>query len=165
MTLSLTVLTFMKTVSDDRVFVDTNILFYANDPTSSFGAQAISRINELASLNNELIISSQVIREYSVATLRNAIYHKLDLTSSITAVLRNIARFQRDFEVFYDDSSVLQNWMALLPSLTTGKDVFDFNIAATLQTHGIRYILTHNEQDFAKFNNWLTVLPLMPPPR
>lgn len=83
----------MMTVSDSRVFVDTNILFYANDPASAFGLQALSRINELASLNNEMIISSQVIREYALATLRNAVYHKLDLQSSIASVTRNIARF------------------------------------------------------------------------
>lgn len=152
------------TASDSRVFIDTNILFYANDPASSFGAQAIFRINELAALNNELIISSQIIREYAAATLRNAIYNKLDLPSCIASVSRNIARFQRDFEVLYDNPDVLQNWLVLLPLLTTGKDVFDFNIAATLQTNGIQHILTHNTNDFVKFNNWLTVLPLMPPP-
>lgn len=152
----------MKTVSDDRVFVDTNILFYANDPSSTFGEQAIARINELASLNNEMIISSQVVREYAASTLRNAVYHKLDLKSSIEAVLRNIARFQRDFEVLYDDAQVLQHWASLLPSLTTGKDVFDLNIAATLQGHGIRHILAHNKKDFEKFDSWLNVLPLVP---
>ncbi len=153
----------MMTVSDSRVFVDTNILFYANDPASAFGLQALSRINEIASLNNEMIISSQVIREYALATLRNAVYHKLDLQSSIASVSRNIARFQRDFEVLYDGPEVVENWLALLPMLTTGKDVFDFNIAATLQVHGITHILTHNERDFVKFSDWLTVLPLIPP--
>ena len=151
----------MKTVSDARVFVDTNILFYANDPSSVFGEQAIARINELASLNNEMIISSQIIREYAAATLRNAVYHKLDLKASTEAVLRNIARFQRDFEVLYDGPQILQNWAALLPLLTTGKDVFDFNIAATLKANGIQNILTHNEKDFVKFDSWLNVLPLM----
>jgi predicted nucleic acid-binding protein len=128
------------TVSDSRVFVDTNILFYANDPTLAFGAQAISRINELASLNNELIVSSQVLREYALVTLRNAVYHKIDLPSSIAAVSRNIARFQRDFEVLHDTPEVVQNWLTLLPALPTSKDVFDFNIAATLQTYGIANI-------------------------
>lgn len=153
----------MMTVSDSRVFVDTNILFYANDPASAFGLQALSRINELASLNNEMIISSQVIREYALATLRNAVYHKLDLQSSIASVTRNIARFQRDFEVLYDGPEVIENWLALLPMLTTSKDVFDFNIAATLEVHGIEHILTHNERDFVKFSDWLTVLPLILP--
>ena len=150
------------TVSDSRVFLDTNILYYANDPSASFGAQAIFRINELATANNELVISSQVIREYTKVTLQNAIYQKLDLSSSIATVLHNIASFQRDFELIYDGPDILQNWMILLPYITTGKEVFDFNIAATLQAAGISYLLTHNMSDFSKFSSWLTVLPLFP---
>lgn len=150
------------TVSDTRIFLDTNILYYANDPETSFGAQALARITDLASANNELIVSSQVLREYAHATLRNAIYHKFDLPYSIEAVTKNIRIFQRDFSVLYDGPDVLQNWLAALPLLTTNKDVFDFNIAATLQTHGISYLLTHNASDFAKFNTWLIVLPLFP---
>ncbi len=147
------------TISNSRVFIDTNILFYANDPASVFGAQAIARINEFASLNNEMVISGQTIREYAAVTLRNTVYHKLDLQASIAVVLRNIARFQRDFEVLHDSPDVLQNWLSFLPLLKTGKDVFDFNITATLKANGIHNILTHNEKDFAIFGNWLTVLP------
>lgn len=152
----------MTTVSDTRIFLDTNILFYANNPTEAFGAQAISRMNEFAALNNELVISTQVIREYANATLRNAIYHRLDLLLSIGTVMRNIARFQRDFEVLYETPADLQYWLLLLPGLTTNKDVFDFNIAAALQGAGISHILTHNRSDFDKFGDWLTVLPLFP---
>lgn len=152
----------METVSDSRIFVDTNILYYLNNQTESFGTQSFARINELVTSQNSLVISSQIIREYANATLRNAIYHKLDLPSSISIVARNIARFQRDFEMLYDSPEVLQNWMLLIPSLTTNRDVFDFNIAATLQTHNISHILTHNVSDFVKFKDWLVVLPLFP---
>lgn len=152
----------MKTVSNTLVFVDTNILYYANDPNETFGKQAIARTQELVTAGNELIISTQVIREYTHATLRNALYLKLDSKTSIAAVLQNITIFQRDFTVLYDSPEIVKNWLALLPSLTTHKDIFDFNIAATLQTHGIAHILTHNSSDFEKFKDWLTILPLFP---
>jgi predicted nucleic acid-binding protein len=58
----------MKTVSKTKIFVDTNILFYANNPTDPFGSQAITRVNELADHDNELIISTQVIREYTAVS-------------------------------------------------------------------------------------------------
>ncbi len=67
----------MKTVSNTKIFVDTNILFYANNPADTFGEQAIARINELASNGNVLMISTQIVREYAAVTLRNAQYHKL----------------------------------------------------------------------------------------
>jgi hypothetical protein len=37
----------MKTVSKTRIFLDTNILYYANNPADAFGSQAVARINEL----------------------------------------------------------------------------------------------------------------------
>ncbi len=66
-----------------------------------------------------------------------------------------------NMRIFVD---ALQNWLALLPNLSTHKDVFDFNLAATLQSHGIRHILTHNAGDFNRFSAWLTVVPLFPAP-
>ena len=151
----------MKTVSNTKIFIDTNILFYANNPADVFGEQAIARINELASNGNVLIISTQIIREYAAVTLRNAQYHKLPLDLTITTVQNNIATFQRDFIVVGEKSDVLSNWLSLLPQITTSKDVFDFNIAATLLSEGINHILTHNVSDFDKFSSWLTVLPLI----
>ena len=151
----------MKTVSNTKIFIDTNILFYANNPADAFGEQAIARINELASNGNVLIISTQIIREYAAVTLRNAQYHKLPMDSTITTVLNNIATFQRDFIVVGEKSDILSNWLSLLPQITTSKDVFDFNIAATLLSEGINHILTHNASDFNKFSSWLTVLPLL----
>ena len=151
----------MKTVSNTRIFVDTNILFYANNPADAFGLQAIARINELAEADNSLIISTQIIREYTAVTLRNAQFHKLPIEAAIRTVLNNVAIFRRDFTVVGEKSDTLDNWLSLLPQITTSKDVFDFNIAATLQSEKIDHILTHNTSDFKKFSSWLTVLPLI----
>lgn len=151
----------MKTTSKTKIFIDTNILFYANNPSDAFGAQAIARINELAENDNMLIISTQIIREYTAATLRNAQFHKLPMEATIKTVLNNIATFRRDFTVLIEQADILDNWLSLLPQITTSKDVFDFNIAATLKSEGIHHILTHNINDFSKFSSWLTVLPLL----
>jgi predicted nucleic acid-binding protein len=151
----------MKTVSKTQIFVDTNILFYANNPADTFGSQAIARINELANADNSLIISTQIIREYTAVTLRNAQFHKLPFDSALQTVLNNISIFRRDFVVIGEKSDNLDNWLSLLPQITTSKDVFDFNIAATLLSENINYILTHNVSDFKKFSNWLNVLPLI----
>lgn len=150
----------METVVDTRIFVDTNILCYANTTHSEFGGQARSRMKELVEGNNTLAISTQIIKEYANVTLRDVIYKKLDLQENIAIVRRNIARFIRDFEVIFENEPTVISWLNLLPALTTNKDVFDFNIAATLQAHGIHHILTHNTNDFSKFSEWLTILPL-----
>jgi predicted nucleic acid-binding protein len=151
----------MKTVSKTQIFIDTNILFYANNPSDAFGSQAISRINECVAADNTLIISTQIIKEYTAVTLRNAQFHKLPFETALQTVLNNIAIFRREFIVVGEKTDNLDNWIALLPQITTSKDVFDFNIAATLRSEGISHILTHNVSDFKKFSNWLTVLPLI----
>jgi predicted nucleic acid-binding protein len=151
----------MKTVSKTKIFIDTNILFYANNPTDPFGSQAILRINELANNDNELIISTQVIREYTAVSLRTAQHNKLPIPETVQRVLNNVAAFRRDFTVINETNDSLDKWLLLLPQITTSRDVFDFNIAATLQSTGINHILTHNVSDFKKFSNWLTVLPLI----
>ncbi|MCU0339378.1 MAG: PIN domain-containing protein [Spirosomaceae bacterium] len=151
----------MTIVSNSKIFIDTNILFYANNPSDEFGAIASDKINALARSNNELIISGQILREYAAVTFRNSLYHKLKMSEIIPKVLGNIEVFRSSFTVIYEDDEIVSSWIELLPKITTSKDVFDFNIAATLKVAGIEYIFTHNVSDFEKFSDWLTVIPLV----
>lgn len=50
----------METVSDTRIFVDTNILYYLNNQTESFGKQAFARIKEFVDLQKYLLFFSLV---------------------------------------------------------------------------------------------------------
>ena len=152
----------MTNISNSRILIDTNILYYTNTPDSPFGKQAIDRIGELTMLKNELTISSQIIREYTNQTLKNATYHKLDLATYIVLAKRNVTRFEHNFNVIYENADVTKQWLDLLPRLTTYKDIFDFNLAATMFVYNIPYILTHNESDFTKFSDFITVIPLFP---
>ena len=150
----------MTNVTKSRILIDTNILYYANTPETSFGKQAIEIVRELALLDNELCISSQIIKEYSNQTLKNAAYHKFDLATYVSIVKRNITRFEHNFNVIYENKDVLKQWLDFLPKLTTHRDIFDFNLAATMFVYNIPYILTHNESDFRKFSDFITVIPL-----
>ena len=56
------------------------------------------------------------------------------------------------------DKVVLEN---LLQNFSVaGKQVHDANIVATMQLHGIRHLLTNNGEDFARFSQLITVVPL-----
>ena len=99
----------MKTVSNTKIFVDTNVLFYANNPADAFGEQALIKLKELLKNNNELLISGQVVREYTVITIRNAQYHKFPIPLTIERVLTNIAVFRRDFVVLHETAVTLDN--------------------------------------------------------
>ena len=58
----------MATTAADPVFVDTNILVFANTATAPFHAEAQAALLSLATPGVELWISRQVLREY-LATL------------------------------------------------------------------------------------------------
>lgn len=142
------------------VFVDTNILYYADTPTDPLGAQAVLRLQELTDRQNQLFISPQVLREYANVCFRNALYHRMDMVPVIEAVAHNLECFQRDFTVIYESETSVRFWRESLASLTSSKDVFDFDLAATMQANGIAHVLTHNTSDFAPFARWLTCVPL-----
>ena len=67
----------------------------------------------------------------------------------------------QQFRVVEDNPLVLDNLISILQTVRVGgKQVHDANIVATMQAHGISRLLTHNTADFARFAQWITVLPL-----
>lgn len=154
--------TTLSTVSNSRILVDTNILYYGNDKSSVNGKQSLMRMGELLSQKNTLHISGQIIREYTEFSLRNAAFCKLDLATETAKTIRNVARFRHQFNVIYGNEDVITQWFNLLPLLTTYKDTYDFYLAATMFVYNIPYIFTHNESDFTKFSDFITVILLFP---
>jgi predicted nucleic acid-binding protein len=137
-----------------KVFVDTNILIFATSSTSPFHADAVHALKTLINNNAELVISSQVLREY----VCNMTAHNF---AARDAIERNVLRFQK-MKVLADDATILQRWFAMTQQFAvSGKAVYDCNIAATMLEHGITEILTHNVKDFTRYEALLTVIPLL----
>jgi predicted nucleic acid-binding protein len=68
------------------------------------------------------------------------------------SLIADVTRFQSQFQIAEDGPSVTTNLLGLLGSiLIGGKQVHDANLVATMQTHGLRRLLTHNTADFARF--------------
>ena len=64
-----------------------------------------------------------------------------------------------------DDSPlVLDILVDLVRSIVVaGRQIHDANIVATMRAHGVRRLLTHNTDDFVRYNHLITVVPLEPP--
>jgi len=62
-----------------KVFVDTNVLVYANDYNKPEGKIARVRITQLINSGSQLFISPQVLREYVNAVIRDALENKQDI--------------------------------------------------------------------------------------
>lgn len=144
----------------ERVFLDTNILVYANIAEAPLHDAALNRIRTSEQAGSALWISRQVLREYlAVLTRPGAFPRPIPKPTLITQVRLFIDRFQ----VADDTAPVTRHLLALLERFSIGgRQVHDANIVATMQAYGIKRILTHNEKDFDRFSSLISVQPLVP---
>jgi predicted nucleic acid-binding protein len=148
------------TTSASSVFVDTNVLVYAQLNGSPFQSQAQAVLQQLHGGGSTLWISRQVLREYLAATTRLGA-----LTGSIpiASLVGDVQYFCTQYQIAEDNAAVTAALLQLLTAVPTGgKQVYDANIVATMQTYGITHLLTHNTADFARFAGIVQVIPLIP---
>lgn len=143
-----------------HLFVDTNVLIFATNELSPWHGAATKSLQDAQQNNVELIISQQILREYLAAATRiSAIENGLPLSD----ILENVRILRSDYTIVEDNPFVLDCLVELLQKVTVGgKQVHDANIVATMQTHNITHLLTHNTADFKRFDEFITVVPLEP---
>lgn len=144
----------MATMDDNALFVDTNVLVYANVLETPFHAQALKAINSAQQAGRSLWISRQVIREYLVVMTRPQVFENL----SRTTVLEQVEHFIAQFQVADDTLAVTAHLLALMNTYAIGgKQVLDANLVATMQAYGIPALLTHNTKDFERFGEVIKI--------
>jgi predicted nucleic acid-binding protein len=151
----------MAAVDHSPVFVDTNVLVYANLALSPFHATASDRLRELDEAGVQLWVSRQVLREYLAAMTRPG-----TLTGSVpmASLIGDVRYFARRFEVAEDSQEVTERLLRFLSTVAVaGAQVHDANIVATMQAYGVQRLLTRNSGDFARFAGSITLLPLEAP--
>ncbi len=144
--------------TDNPVFIDTNILVYANLALSPFHSQAMERLQAIEEQGIELWISRQTLREYLAAMTRRG-----DLTGEIpvSSLVEDVRYFSNRFQLAEDNFQVTERLLTLMEEIAVGgKQVHDTNIVATMLVYGIPQLLTHNTGDFARFSELITALPL-----
>ncbi len=145
-----------------QLFVDTNILIYATDPVSPLNRIAVDTLQYGRAAGIDLLISPQILREYLAAATRIAVTGS---GSPIADILKNFRVFRTGFTVLADSPLVLDQLDGLVSSIAVaGKQVHDANIVATMLAYGVRHLLTHNGDDFARFAHLITVVPLVVTP-
>jgi predicted nucleic acid-binding protein len=86
-----------------------------------------------------------------------------DLTGEIpiASLVQDVRYFASRFHVAEDNPQVTERLLALLQQASIGgKQVHDANIVATMQAYGIHRVLTHNTEDFTRFAQFISILPL-----
>ena len=146
----------------DPVFVDTNVLVYANVATSPLYSPAQAALRSLVAAGTELWLSRQILREY-LATLSRPQTFSAPIAANV--LTGDVLRFQAQYRIAEDGPTVTANLLTLLGTIPLGgKQVHDANIVATMQAHGVSRLLTHNTTDFARFASLIRVEPLVPTP-
>jgi predicted nucleic acid-binding protein len=130
----------MATTAVVPVFVDTNVLVYANTVRSPLHIRAQSAPQDL---------SASVAPQTFSAPVAPA------------ALVADVVRFQTQFLIAEDGPLVTSNLLGLLSTYSLGgKRDHDANIVATMQVQAIRQILTNNVADLSRFGSLITVIPL-----
>ncbi len=144
---------------DRRVFIDTNILIYANFTDITFKEQARTKLHWFLQNNYNLWISRQVIREFLVyATRYNFENDKIDIKTVIDTIFIN---FQQ-YTIANDIGGVSENLKYLIKKYNlSGKKIHDANIVATMQAFNITKLVTHNVKDFQRFAEYIEIIPLI----
>lgn len=152
----------MVTSGDNPIFIDTNILVYANIPAYALHQLALQTIQSLIDAEVELWLSRQVLREFIVSVTRPQTYAN---PQPIELVVERVHFFENQFRIAEDSPQVTARLLELLQQIPTGgRQVHDANIMATMLTVGVNRLLTHNTQDFEHFAEFITVLPLVVTP-
>ncbi|MDR4306818.1 type II toxin-antitoxin system VapC family toxin [Chelatococcus sambhunathii] len=138
----------------DRVFVDINVLVYANQIRSPFHEAALARLAGLTEQGLAPCLSAQVLCEfYSALTRPQAVAPAFQ--PQIAA--QRLRSFSEVFEVLRDGPDVLERLLSLGVS---GKQIHDANIVATMSVHAIGRLLTANPADFRRFADIIDIEPL-----
>lgn len=149
---------YMAMMGVDSCFIDTNILIHASDRKSPWHEKADGELKKAINGDVKLFISTQVLREYlSVAT--RSVSHKK--TIPWNKISKNYLWFQRAFKVLPEEIATAQKLGELVQKYrVSGKQVHDANIVATMLVHGIQFILTHNMNDFNRYEGLIKIISL-----
>jgi len=144
----------MAKMDDSTLFIDTNILVYANILETPFHEQALAAINTAHEAGRPIWISRQVIREYLVTLTRPQIFESLPRAT----VLKQVNQFIERFQVADDTVTVSKQLYTLMRDFKIGgKQVHDANIVATMLAYDIPCLLTHNIKDFQRFEKVIRI--------
>lgn len=143
----------------EPLFIDTNVLVFANSISATESADARSRLNDLSNQRIPLWISRQVLREYMATMSRTQTFQN---AVPAAMLITDIHRFQLQFLIAEDGPLVTDQLLKLIGSIPIGgKQIHDANIVATMLAHGLRRLLTHNVSDFQRFAGSIDVIPMI----
>ena len=142
-------------MDDNPVFIDTNILVYANIITAPKHDDALAKIQNIYQSKRPIWISRQVLREYLVIMTRDQTF---TAPMPKDTIIQRLEYFKNNFNVADDNETVTEELLKLITKYNFGgKQIHDANIVATMKAYNIDCLLTNNVKDFRKFQDTITI--------
>lgn len=139
----------MTTADDSALFVDTNVLIYANVASAPLHKAALRALTEAHASGRTIWVSRQVLREFAAVRSRPQAF--ADAARSAIVVER-LRYFEATFQVADDTAAVTDALCQLMATIPVGgKQVHDANLIATMIAYGVPALLTNNITDFERF--------------
>lgn len=143
-------------MTENSVFLDTNVLVYAAINHAPHHKKAKDFIERYLGLDIPLWISCQVIRVYLVVLSKPQTYGK---PLSISTLSKDVTYFIKVFNVAEDTQQTTKNLLYLATHFPVAcKQLHDANIVAAMMNHQISTLATYNTSDFVRFNNLIKVV-------
>jgi predicted nucleic acid-binding protein len=150
----------MATMDAKPLFIDTNILIYANVATAPFHEQALYAIKAAHQAGRPLWVSRQVLREFIAARTRPQTFAQ---PSTPELIIERVRYLEERFQIADETNAVTGQLVKLLRDLPIGgKQVHDANIVATMLAYSVPCLLTHNTADFKRFDKIITIEGISP---
>ena len=148
----------METTGAKPLFVDTNILIYANVITAPLHTQALDVLKAAHQAGRPLWINRQVIREFIAARTRPQTFAQ---PATPAVIAERVRYLETHFHIADDTGAVTTQLIELMNNFPIGgKQVHDANIVATLLAYDIPCLLTHNVKDFKRFDKTIVIEPI-----
>ena len=141
-----------------RYGLDTNILVRlarATDPQHALVSEAVRRLTEQGA---ELGYTPQNIGEFWNVSTRPVERNGFGLSTE--EALEEVRRIEQNFILLPENIQVYEVWRRLLATYDVrGVQVHDAHLAAILEVHDVRHLLTFNGRDFVRFSFLVSVHP------
>ncbi|MGC8785743.1 MAG: type II toxin-antitoxin system VapC family toxin, partial [Armatimonadota bacterium] len=124
------------------VFIDSSVLVRLKDPSVPLRHLAERAIEHLDAQGFHLLLSAQVLMEYwAVATRPSTARGGLGLTAE--EAVSDVEAYRTWFATVREDERFFSIWWRIVQDYRVlGRQVWDARIAAIMQLHGIKHLLT-----------------------
>ena len=126
----------------NSVLLDTNILIYALDRSSSYYKESVQIFENS---NFKLFITSKVVSEYF------AVCSKLDLDTSV--ILNFYVELRKNTSLLFPNAETIELFEKMLAKYKPkGNRVYDLEIASVAAAYEIDFLASFNRDDFKNIN-------------